>query len=371
MQEPATPKTEWQGRRHEILREASVALRGPLITLWELTREGDAVPVLATGPDPPALDLDATLRRWSVPLRPGSRWVGSRLTGPRWCLAPVRTEPALPPPDGTERRSGERMVLELAGLSLGLLDQASATKRRLPPPEATQELARRPSVIAHEVGNPLTSALASAELGIEAVRGAPALGAPLRAQLLESLTAVEDGIKQAVDFLRALQMEARPARGPLERFNVVDVARACVTLEKPLALKRGVALRFETPLQELYLQGDANGLFRAIVNLIRNAVAASERTRHPVVVALGRSGDMARLTVQDRGRGIAPGDLDRIFEPGYTTEQARGGTGMGLAVVKEIAERSFGGRIAVETKLDEGTSFMLFLPAPPQRSETA
>lgn len=344
-----------------------MALRGQTITLWEISGEGAALPVLATAPDPTILDLDATFRRWSAPVRPGSRWVGSRLPDQRWCLAPIRSEPALPPPDGTERRSSERMVLELAGLSLGLLDQARATNRRRPFPEATQELARRPSVIAHEVGNPLTSALAGAELCISAVHGATALDAPLRAQLLESMTAVEDGIKQAMDFLRALQMESRPPQGPLERFNLVDVARACVTLERALALKRGVPLRFETSVEELYLRGDVNALFRALVNLIRNAVSASDLTQQAVVLLVAQSADLARVTVRDRGRGIAPEDLERIFEPGYTTERSRGGSGWGLAVVKEIVEKSFAGRMELETSVGQGTSFTLVLPVPPQR----
>lgn len=356
----------WRERQREVLREASVALRGQAITLWEVSVDTDPVPVLATTPDPPALDLDATLRRWSVPIRPGTRWVGSRLPDRRWCLAPVRTEPPLPPPGGRERRSPERMVLELAGLCVGLLEQTRAAQR-LAPPEANQELSRRPSVIAHEVGNPLTSALTNAELSLDLVRSTSELGSPLGARLLESLTAVEQSIKQAVDYLRSVQMESRPARARLERFNVVDVVRACITLERPLARKRGITLQLETPQEELFLQGDANALFRALVNLIRNAIAASDRAQQPVVVALQPAGDVVRLMVRDRGSGIAPGDLEAIFEPGFTTKQAAGGTGVGLAVVREIAERSFGGRVEIESTANQGSVFTIVLPVPSQR----
>src|SRR2546423_10650984 len=125
------------------------------------------------------LDLDSTLHRWGAPIIQGSRWVGCRLddTGP-WCVAPVRRQPAAPPPDGVERRSRERITLELAGLCMGLVDQpagslppgVSPPRQRLPEPDALAELVRQPSVIAHEVANPLTAALASLDLSFELVR---------------------------------------------------------------------------------------------------------------------------------------------------------------------------------------------------------
>ena len=368
MADPTTGPDDWRSRQHEVLREASVALRGQPITLWEISADGGAVAVLGTAPESRGLDLDATLRRWSAPLAPGRRWVGSLLSEGRWCLAPVRTAPPRPPPGGTERRSRERMVLELAGLSLGLLDQTRLAKQRRPTDAANRELARQPSVIAHEVGNPLASALAYAELAIEALRGTGDLGARDRTGLLEALVAVEEGIKRAVDFLRSLQMEARLPVGQFDRFNVVDLVRSGVTLERPLAAKQGVALRFEAPMSEAYLVGDANALFRALVNLIRNAVSATTpgAGAAPVTVGLDQSRGEVRMTVRDRGRGIAPENLEAIFEPGFTTEGHRGGTGMGLTVVKEVAER-FGGRIEVETRLGQGSVFVLVLPMPPDR----
>jgi signal transduction histidine kinase len=135
-----------------------------------------------------------------------------------------------------------------------------------------------------------------------------------------------------------------------------------------LARQHGVSLQFETSLDEAYLEGDANGLFRALVNLIRNAVAATGEKPEPVVVMLQRSRDATRLMVRDGGRGIPPGDLDSIFEPGFTTGEHRGGTGMGLTVVKDIAETHFGGRVEVESQVGKGSLFTLILPMPPQRS---
>src|SRR2546422_2899106 len=137
--------------RREVLRAASVALQGRAVTLWEVSSRAEVTPVMTSAassqsPDT-RLDLDSTLHRWGAPIIQGSRWVGCRLddTGP-WCVAPVRRQPAAPPPDGVERRSRERITLELAGLCLGLVDQPPLVGRpRLPErsEEHTSELQSR------------------------------------------------------------------------------------------------------------------------------------------------------------------------------------------------------------------------------------
>src|SRR5207248_2729245 len=101
---PTTPAA-LELRRREVLRQASVALAGRTVALWEVSPSAEVVPILASAAAPrPAdtrLDLDATLHRWSAPIIQGSRWVGCRLdngdgVGP-WCVAPVRQQPPAPP----------------------------------------------------------------------------------------------------------------------------------------------------------------------------------------------------------------------------------------------------------------------------------
>src|SRR3989441_9915856 len=110
----------------------------PYTTLFRSAR-AEAEPKVSSDPHPPHhatnLDLDATLRRWNIPILQGSRWVGCRVgaEGP-WTIAPVRTRPPAPPPDGRERRGRERLTLELAGLCLGLLDRRGGTAQGAPPP---------------------------------------------------------------------------------------------------------------------------------------------------------------------------------------------------------------------------------------------
>src|SRR5438094_10517866 len=243
-----------QEHRREVLREASIALQGRAVTLWEVSSRAEVIPVMTTAPTSQSgdtrLDLDSTLHHWGAPIIQGSRWVGCRLdhAGP-WCVAPVRKQPAAPPPDGVERRSRERITLELAGLCLGLVDQppqpasVPASRPRLAEPDALAELIRQPSVIAHEVANPLTAALASLDLSVELVRAADSLESTFRGELLEELAGVGEGMEQAIEFLRSIQDRARGGLARSERFDAAQVARSCVALERPLARKRGIALQ--------------------------------------------------------------------------------------------------------------------------------
>jgi len=361
------------GRRREVLRQASVALQGRVVAMWEVSARAEVLPILASEPKPPPgatnLDLTSTLQRWSAPIIQGSRWVGCRLDDAgHWCIAPVRNQPPAPPPGGVERRSRERMTLELAGLCLGLVDQTPRVVRpRTPEPDALAELVRQPSVIAHEVANPLTAALAGLEWCFRRVRETPSLDDAFRAGMLEDLSGVGEGMEQAIAFLRSIQDRARGGLARWERFDAGQVVRSCIALERPLARKRGTPLEGAVTVSGLFLQGDPNGLYQILTNLIRNAVAASQAGT-PVVITFVQAGDAVRLAVQDRGVGIAAEHRDRIFEPGFTTQAFGSGSGTGLTVVREITQEMFRGQVEVQSALGQGTTFTVTLPIPPQRA---
>jgi len=359
-------------QQREVLRQAGVALQGRVVTLWEVSPTADVAPLASSMSDPPtqatALDLDATLRQWGAPIIVGSRWVGTSLDDAgRWCVAPVRSRPAVPPPGGIERRSRERLILELAGLCLGVLD-ATGPSRRLPPAESAREHARQPTVIAHEVGNHLAVTLGNLELGILAVRSEPSIDGAFRARLLDDLANAAHGIEQATQYLRSIQDRSVEATGRPSRFDLILVVRSCVTLERPLARKRGVELQWECSIDSVFVYGDSNALYQVVTNLIRNAVDASRQLKEPVQVMLAPRGEMLTVTVQDRGVGIPPEHLARIFDAGFTTKPAGSGSGMGLAVVREITEHMFGGTVQVVSEPGAGSTFTLVLPIPKQRA---
>jgi two-component system OmpR family sensor kinase len=105
---------------------------------------------------------------------------------------------------------------------------------------------------------------------------------------------------------------------------------------------------------------DPHRVRQAVDNLIGNGLGHSPADA-PVTVTVAGSAAGVEIRVADRGEGIAPEDQRRMFEAGIRLTDARPGSGIGLAVVRAVAE-AHGGEVAVESALGEGATFRLVLP---------
>lgn len=115
---------------------------------------------------------------------------------------------------------------------------------------------------------------------------------------------------------------------------------------------------------EARVYADASRLEQMLTNLVDNAIKFN-RVGGKVVVSY-EDGDRSRIRVEDTGEGIPTQHIERLFERFYRVDRARsremGGTGLGLAIVKHLA-RAHGGEVSVESKLGEGSVFVIELPA--------
>ncbi|HEY6156026.1 MAG TPA: hypothetical protein VIV88_01165 [Gemmatimonadales bacterium] len=169
-------------RRQAILRQASAALRGRPVTLWRMAN-GGAVAELVSQPNPPRdaieFDVAAALRFLGLTGPEGSRWVVCRLEPEHWQVAPVRRDLPAPPPSGVERRSPERLTLELAALLLGALE--------------------RLWTVTDQATVYLCAALAVIEAAVQRVRDVRGLTTGARAHLLADLAIIADAIEGALN----------------------------------------------------------------------------------------------------------------------------------------------------------------------------
>jgi len=324
----------------EVLRQASAVVGRPVV-LWEVIGSHQAVARASSGTDvgaqPPGFDLDAILRRWNVPIAVGSRWVTAPGPTPdAWVVAPVRARAPAPPPGGRERRSKERLALELAGLAIGL---------------AAGSASESSGMLVHQASNPLTSARAGLQLSMESIGRWVDLAADRRLSLLDDLGQVLEDVDRTAELLRAMKDSARAgtltARGERGgRFDAVRVVRSCLTLERRLLRDRGIELEFTTSLDTLYMKGDANALFDLLVSLVRTAADPSAGQPKPVRVQLEQKGKELELTVRG-GRSLA-----------------------NFTKVRNATEDIFSGTVKVESpgSGDAGdTTLTIALPLPPQR----
>jgi nitrogen fixation/metabolism regulation signal transduction histidine kinase len=218
--------------------------------------------------------------------------------------------------------------------------------------QAWGEVARR---LAHEIKNPLTPIQLSAERLEMKLTGKVA--PPEEAILVKSVKTIVD----QVDAMKRLVNEFRDyARLPAADLKPVDL-NALVTdvLQLYAGENAPIALRSELDERCPPIRGDAQQIRQVIHNLLQNAQDAAEAaasgTGRPgeVVIRtrLGDSGQRVRLTVQDSGPGFAENILKRAFEPYVTTKTK--GTGLGLAVVKKIADEH-GARIELSNRIADG-----------------
>ena len=218
--------------------------------------------------------------------------------------------------------------------------------------QAWGEVARR---LAHEIKNPLTPIQLSAERLEMKLSGKVA--PPEQAILTKSVKTIVD----QVDAMKRLVNEFRDyARLPAADLKPVDLnALVSDVLQLYGAENTPIVLRCELDERCPPIRGDAQQIRQVIHNLLQNAQDAAEAAaagtgRTGEVISrtrLGDSGQRVRLTVQDSGPGFAENILKRAFEP-YVTTKARG-TGLGLAVVKKIADEH-GARIELSNRTLEG-----------------
>jgi signal transduction histidine kinase len=148
----------------------------------------------------------------------------------------------------------------------------------------------------------------------------------------------------------------------LEPADLNETVGDVVELMQSRAAELGVALNWEAgELPPVMI--DPDGIHRAVLNIVTNAIDAAEGVAGArVVVATGWDADSlsARVTVSDNGVGIDPSEVDQIFQVFASTKGSRG-TGLGLPVSQKIV-REHGGRIAVESAVGQGSRFVIELP---------
>ncbi|MBN1770109.1 MAG: HAMP domain-containing histidine kinase [Deltaproteobacteria bacterium] len=206
--------------------------------------------------------------------------------------------------------------------------------------------------LAHEINNPLQSVLGMAQLARREAAG----------PVLAKLEVVEREARRIAGLVqRLLQLGEAPGVAAVE-FDVdlaVDAAARAVAAAHP-----GLELHLEHHRAggAAVVLGYAGELQQAFVALLDNAVEAAREGQTPYIeVTTEVADDVVRVAVHDRGRGIEPEHLERVFEPFHTTKHSREGRGLGLPTAHR-AVALHGGEIALESTLGEGTTARITLP---------
>lgn len=258
-----------------------------------------------------------------------------------------------PLPAATAREARE--VKELQALR-GALRSASAeiTSARARALEAERtrswgEMARR---VAHEMKNPLTPLRLAAHRLNGLVHEQPALTEPI--------VVITEETERLEQLAARFAMLGRPAEGPRAAVDLADLLQRLLATDVPA----GVESSLNVQVTNAFVLADYNALIHVFRNLVRNAVEAMSAANGNAVLAVSISADLdspdwLRIAVTDSGRGLGDTQVDRIFEPDFTSKP--GGTGLGLAVARQTV-RAHGGDISAHHRRGGGAEFVVRLP---------
>jgi two-component system, NtrC family, sensor kinase len=228
-------------------------------------------------------------------------------------------------------------------------------------------LGRLVASVCHEINNPITSIVTFNKLILSHLKedtlppeGPVAFQRYLDLSVREALRCGKI-VNNLLTFARQKGLDSGP-------IDLNEMIHTILVLLGHQIEKRDVETRIELPDPAFKAFGDYAQIQQCLMNLILNAVEAMPGGGRLTITG-NRSGDHVHISVRDTGIGIDPKDIQRIFEPFYSTKSEGKGVGLGLSMVYGIT-REHGGTVTVDSTPGQGTTFTIALPPPPHDKET-
>lgn len=219
-------------------------------------------------------------------------------------------------------------------------------------------IGRMAAGVAHEINNPLAIINEKAGLLQDLANFSP--DSKQKEKTIQLVDSILNSVERCSKVTHRLLGFARRMDIAHEPIDIEHLMKEVVGFQQSEMAHRDISVTFDIPDDLPTVDSDRGQLQQVFLNVISNAVAAvSDGGRIDIVARRIRHNEVA-ITIIDNGSGIAPEDLEHIFEPFYSTK-GKFGTGLGLSITRDIVQR-LGGHITVESEVGEGTRFIVSLP---------
>ncbi len=209
------------------------------------------------------------------------------------------------------------------------------------------------AAVSHELNQPLAAMktyLAGARLLL--TRNRPD-------ETLSSFQRIDDLIERMGAITKQLKSYARHSGDTFEPVNIGDALASSLSMMEPQLRQRRVTINRTLPDEPVMVMGDRVRIEQVMINLLRNALDATQAVDEAQIDLVLTAGTMAVLTVRDNGTGLK--NFDKLFEPFHSTKEAGEGVGLGLAISSGIVNE-LGGRLTARDAAAGGAVFEMRLP---------
>ncbi len=248
-----------------------------------------------------------------------------------------------------------REAADLAHAFNRMMNSLNTLQQKLAHSASLAAIGELSSSIVHEMRNPLSSIKMNLQALSEKVKNDSDY-LELSEIALSQAARLETMLTELLDYGKPLELSRIP-------FNMDDFIKSCVTQALALATEKNVNVRTEIPSPDTSISGDRELLFRAVVNLLRNAIEATPADKTVTFSVQTETGSISFI-IEDEGSGIPAGIREEIFKPFITSKE--NGTGLGLANVRKVA-RLHGGTVTAENMATGGARFVIRIPQEEQQ----